>query len=256
MSPTSYGPIAELRHATRSPLGLTVGSLIGGAAPLTNFFTIHFGDLIRTEPVFRMELRSPLWILVAGSFLLSSKSVFRWAHNTFGDWLSAIGIVLMLEGNLILAPHPAMKICALVFLVLINAAHYGSALGLRDQQDKAKEAAEKAELAREAQAKPVQVPAAPVPAAAPVAAAKPVPVSTAPKPLPTPRPAQSELYSRAIEAVGNHSSTSTKALQLALRIRQPLAAELMDQLEKAGVVGEADPADRGRRPVLTRTKSA
>lgn len=254
MPPTSYGPIAELRHATRSPVALAVGAAVGGAAPLTNYFTIHCGHLVRFDGNVHIDLWSPLWVLVAGSFALSSKSVFRWAANTFGDRWSAAGIVAMLEGNLILSPHPAMGICALVFLVLLNAAAYGSALALRDQVDLIREADEERRLSQEERPEPEQAPArAATPAAAPV---RTLPSSTLPMRLPAQRSPEKDLYGRAMEIIRQSSSTSTKSLQLALRIRQPAAAALIAQLEKDGVVGEADPSDRGRRPVLMRTESA
>jgi len=140
MHESSLGPIAELRHATRSPISLTVGATFGGAAPLINYFTVHLGNLVSFDGELHFR-GSLLWLLVAGSFLLSSKSVFCWGRNIFGEIWSAMAMVAMLEGALILAPHWAIGRSALLFLVALNAARYGSALALRDQSDKLMEAA-------------------------------------------------------------------------------------------------------------------
>lgn len=260
MSENAYGPIAEIRHATESPVALTVGGLFGGAAPLINYFTVHLGNLVwfdEVQKAVHVTLKSPLWFLVAGSFALSSKSVFRWARNTFGDIGSALGTVAMLEGALIFAPHPAMGVSALVFLVAINAAAYGSALGLRDQKDKALEAAAFA-LSPEEQPEKHQL----------IAQQQNVPVlslpseTRSPKALPvrksSPKPAYDaeDLYARAVAAVCGFSSVSVEMLRETLGIRQPTAAALMVRLERDGVVGDANPSDYGRRPVLIRAESA
>jgi len=285
MSPSQYGPIAEIRLAARSPVALLVGAIYGGAAPLINYFTIHCGHLVRFDGE-QVHFRwSPLWMLVVGSFLLSSKSVFRWGVNTFGDRWSAAAMVVMLEGTLILAPHPAMGRLALAFLVALNAAAYGSVLSLRDQRDRA---TEKLSPAPGPAAAPAPKAAAAAAAAAPVAAvrlARPLPaVATAsqssssssssssrpealPRALPVPAaepvPAQNcsaggDLYKRAVDVLWDCSWTSTSSLQQAMGVRQPTASKLMSQLEEEGAVGKPDPANRGRRPVLlrTRTKSA
>jgi hypothetical protein len=290
MSESSYGPIADIRHATESPLALTVGSLFGGAAPLVNYFTVHLGNLVWFDEVHKevhVTLQSPLWFLVAGSFALSSKSVFRWARNTFGDVVSATGTVAMLEGALILAPHPAMGVSALVFLVAINAAAYGSALGLRDQKDKAMEKAAKLALSpaeqpeqqqQELVAQPQMVPVESLPpetrALSPeeqpeqqqqevVARPQMVPVESLPpetrarKALPArkskPVSDMDGLYEEAVTAVRACSSVSVETLREALGIRQPTAAELMARLVRNGVVGDSNPSDYGRRPVLIRS---
>lgn len=273
----SYGPIAELRHAAKSPVALGVGMVFGGAAPLTNYFTIHLGDLVAFEAGwFRIRWMSPLWILVAGSFALSSKSVYHWGRNIFGEWVSALAMVAMLEGALVLAPHPAIGIAALCFLVLLNAAHYGAVLALRDQADKALEAVA-AVAAAVAAASSEPDPSSPAPAEAAAAAAasveppasspEPVEAATAaptvalvtstgsrPRALPAPSSSAREdlgdLYQRAVEFAGENVSLSTEALRRALGVRQPTAAALISRLERDGVIGAADPSDRGRRPVL------
>lgn len=246
----SLGPIAEIRHSKESPLALTVGALFGGAAPLVNFSTVHLADLVvydLAQKKLTVNLESPLWFMVAGSFVLSSKSVFRWAYNTFGDWVSALGLVLMLEGCLVFAPHIAMGIIALVFLVALNAAAYGSVLSLRDQKDK--KAVERAaaladsseQLPEEQQLvvdQPQDVPMLSLPAEA--------------RALPRRKNAREDLYARAVKIVCRFSSISVENLREALGVRQPTAAELMVQLERNGAVGQPDLSDYGRRPVLIR----
>lgn len=258
MPERSYGPIAEIRHATESPVALAVGGLFGAGAPLVNYFTVHLGNLVWFDEVQKqvhVTLQSPLWFLVAGSFALSSKSVYRWARNTFGDIVSAIGTVAMLEGTLIFAPHLAMGVSALVALVAINAAAYGSALGLRDQQDKAMDEAGESAVSLEEQGEQQQLQE--------VRGAS-LPGTRSPKALPRPTAARKSsskpttasdpeaLYAQAVKVVRGFSSVSTETLRESLGVRQPTAAALMARLEQDGIVGTPNPSDYSRRPVLIR----
>lgn len=245
MPSSSFGPIAEIRNSFSSPAALAVGSAIGGAAPLVNYSTVHYGRLIWFEQnVLHFAGWSPLWILVAGSFGLSSKSVFLWGRNTFGDAWSAAALVAMLEGTLLLAPLEEMKVSALVFLVLLNAAAYGSTLARRDKEDRARDAAKSAvgqqgveelEGVSLLNAERAQV------GATEPDSAKVVPV---------------DLYNRAIEVARKSPSLSAESLRRSLKVRQPAAAALLAQLANDGVVGDVDPADRMRRPVLLRADNA
>lgn len=250
MAPSSFGPIAELRHAKGSPISLTVGGTFGGAAPLINYFTVHVGNLVSFDGELHFR-GSPLWLLVAGSFLLSSKSVFCWGRNIFGEPWSALAMVAMLEGALILAPHWAIGVSALIFLVGLNAARYGSALALRDQLDQAREAADAAERAG----------SSPAPATTPSVVAL---ANTAEEKKPRALPAltspgcdaERDLYAGALDVAKRCASLSTETLRKELGIRQPTAAALIEQLERNGVIGRVNPSDRGRRPVLTGAESA
>lgn len=248
----SLGPIAEIRHSKESPLALTVGALFGGAAPLVNFSTVHLADLVvfdLAQKKLTVNLESPLWFMVAGSFVLSSKSVFRWAYNTFGDWVSALGLVFMLEGCLVFAPHIAMGVIALVFLVALNAAAYGSVLSLRDQKDK-KAIARAAALEEQPEEQQQQL-----------VAPQDVPVlsltaeTRAPNAVPRRKNSREDLYARAVKALCGFTSISVENLREALGVRQPTAAELMVQLERNGAVGQPDLSDYGRRPVLIRAET-
>lgn len=247
----SLGPIAEIRHSKESPLALTVGALFGGAAPLVNFSTVHLADLVvydLAQKKLTVNLESPLWFMVAGSFVLSSKSVFRWAYNTFGDWVSALGLVLMLEGCLVFAPHIAMGVIALVFLVALNAAAYGSVLSLRDQKDeKAVKRAGALAGSSEQQPEEQQLVVVDQPQDVPVLS---LPAEA--RALPRRKNAREDLYARAVKIVCKCSSISVENLREALGVRQPTAAELMVQLERNGAVGQPDLSDYGRRPVLIR----
>lgn len=235
MTMTSLGPIAELRLAVRSPVALVVGALVGGAAPLLSYRTVHNYLIVDG----RVEWRSVLWPLVAGALALSAKSVYRWGRQTFGDPYSAAALVAMLEGALLLSPDPLVSHTALAFLMGINAAVYGCALALQDQQDKAAAAAA------------VVAPAAPEP--------PPEPVKQLPAPKPesssgsssTPKQLAGDLYARAAELVAQHSVVSTELVRTALKVRQQTATELLRRLEADGVVGRPDPRDHHRRPVLS-----
>jgi len=136
---SQLGPVAQLRLARHSPISLILGALIGGAAPVTNFVTVHCGNLawFDGQAVRFARWDNPLWLMVAGSFLLSSKSVLLWARSTLGDWWCAVGLALMLESALVMAPHPALGWGALIFLIAINALAYGGRNALRDLRDRA-----------------------------------------------------------------------------------------------------------------------
>jgi hypothetical protein len=250
----SLGPIAEIRHSKESPLALTVGALFGGAAPLVNFSTVHLADLVvfdLAQKKLTVNLESPLWFMVAGSFVLSSKSVFRWAYSTFGDWVSALGLVFMLEGCLVFAPHIAMGVIALVFLVALNAAAYGSVLSLRDQKDKKAIARSAALEEQQPEEQQQQL----------VAQLQEVPVlsltaeTRAPNSAPRRKNSKEDLYARAVKALCGFTSISVENLRETLGVRQPTAAELMVQLERNGAVGQPDLSDYGRRPVLIRAET-
>lgn len=231
------GPIAELRTAVRSPVALVVGACVGGAAPLLSYYTVHLGHLI--EPG-RVEWRSPLWALVAGAFALSSKSVYRWGRQTFGDPWSAAALVAMLEGALLLSPHPVIAKAALVFLVAINATVYGCTLALKDLEDKAAAAAVAAAVEIQP-SEPLSEPARPK------LPAKTESGSSGSSTLPA---VAGDLYERAVALVAKHSVVSTELVRTQLKIKQTRATELMRRLEADGVVGRPDPRDHHRRPVL------
>ena len=257
MAEHSYGPIAELRHAIKSPYALVVGALYGGAAPLLNFFTVHCAKLAEFNGETIHARSSPLWLLVAGSFALSSKSVYRSAKNTFEDWVSAVGMVAMLESALILGPHWAIKVSALVLLVILNASAYGSNLALRDQRDTAQDAKRVVALPvpeQAAAAFPASLPIAHSALALPVGIAPALPLSPEPEPaevLPTPSSSAADSnYDRAVELARDYPSITIEELRLALRVRQPTARALMAQLARDGVVPQINPSNRRRRPVL------
>lgn len=242
--PSPLDPITELTIAARSPFSLLVGAAVGGAAPALNYYTVHWGHLIEGG---RVEWRSSLWILVAGAFGLSAKSVYRWGRSTFGDPWSAAALVAMLEGALLLSPHPLIAKIALGYLMAINATVYGCALALQYQTNKATAAAAAAAAAAavvEPAPEPIQPPPPPVLPARTVSGSS---GSSTLKPSPAPR---GDLYGRALEAIKTHRSVSTELVRTTLRIRQPVAAELLTRLEREGVLGRPDPADHGRRPVL------
>lgn len=253
MTDRPLDPITELSTAVRSPFSLLVGATVGGAAPALNYYTVHWGHLIEGD---RVDWRSPLWVLVAGAFALSSKSVYRWGRATFGDPYSAAALVAMLEGALLLSPHPLISKIALGYLVMINATVYGCALALQYQANKAAKAAAAAAAAVVPEAltpveRPLRVLEAPKPVSSNSSSTskQPILASVDPKPKTVAAP-RGDLYERALEAVRSHTSVSAELLRTTLRIRQPTAAELLARLEQEGVLGRPDPADRGRRPVL------
>lgn len=238
-TPRPIGPIAELTIAIRSPCSLLVGAAVGGAAPALNYYTVHWGHLIEDG---RVEWRSPLWLLVGGAFALSSKSVYRWGRQTFGDPWSAAALVAMLEGALLLSPHPLIAQVALAYLTAINATVYGCALALQYQSYQASKAAAAAAAA--------VVEAAPAPAVAPPRAVLPPPKPVSNSSSSAPKPAPGDLRERAIAAIRGQRVISTEALRTTLQVRRGAAAALLAQLEREGVVGRPDPSDHGRRPVL------
>jgi hypothetical protein len=134
-------------------VALMWGAALGGAPPTVNYVTVHWGHLVwfGGENVFFASWRNPLWLLVAGSFALSVKSVYQWGLNAYDeDRLKAGGLVAMLEGALLLSPHPLLGYAALAFLLVINAASSGAALALRDREDRARELTEGARKPPEA----------------------------------------------------------------------------------------------------------
>lgn len=259
MTPDDYtpGPLAQLRDSSQAPLALAIGAAVGGVAPAVNYVTVHWGHLARFDGtrVHFASWDSPLWLLVAGSFALSIKSVYQWGLNAFaGDRWKAAGLVAMLEGALLVSPHPALGYTALAFLTLINAAHSGSSLAQRDRVDRAREsAATTSQPCGETEPAPAQVvePALPPPRTRPKPAPVRVPALAAPRSGDVPP----ELYARAVDVARENDSLSTEALRRALSCRQPTAAALIRELEAAGVLGPADPSNRGRRPVLISARS-
>lgn len=244
MTDRPLDPITELSTAMRSPFSLLVGATVGGAAPALNYYTVHWGHLIDDG---RVDWRSRLWVLVLGAFALSAKSVYRWGRATFGDPYSAAALVAMLEGALLLSPHPLISKIALAYLVMINATVYGCALALQYQANKAAKAAAAAAAAIvETAPEPLSEPLKPdLPVRTPSSSNS----SSTPKPVPAPAP-RGDLYTAALKMLRSHSSVSTEMIRTTLRIRQPTAAELLARLEREGILGSPDPTDRGRRPVL------
>lgn len=260
-------PIAQLRHAARSPVALALGAALGAFVPVATYTVVHSGSLL--DLIDETTLRWLRWAQVLGGLTVSAKTVYQWFLQAFrGDRAKAFGYVLLVEGALMLSPVPELSYAALALLVLVNAFGAGSGLGEAELREAVPATTPKP--AREArQTPPTQLSLVsqrpvppPLPPPLPVKPAghdqvvRASPPQPAPAALPSPKPddVQVDRYTRAIEVVRSESHISTEMLRRALSCRQPEAASIIQQLEADGVVGQPDPSARGRRPVLLRAE--
>jgi hypothetical protein len=248
-----FGPIQELRFALGSKSALAVGAAMGGAAPLVNYFTVHLGELVVFDPEkHTFEAASwdnPLWLMVIGTFALSCKSVYQWGCNAYeNDRLKACGLVAMLEGALLLSPHWAIGVGALVFLVLINMAASGASIARRDLRDKAVVEARRAPSPMVDTSVELDNP--------PSTAFQPETASALPE-LPAPALPVSRVDSPGFERlrglwehefVQGLSAVSAKALRERFGVPHRVAAGLMEALDAEGALGEKN--SLGQRVVL------
>jgi len=275
MQPT-YGPIAQIRHATRNPSALALGGVLGAFMPLASFYAVHDGELIRAAPGGGGLVFAPYtnleWLLVLGGLTFSAKTVTAWTQDAFGDWVKALGFVMMLEGSLLLHPTPWLRQAALAMLCAINAIATGCLLALRDRGDSAQaddRADEDTQPVDTLTVQAIQVTATrhqpevtarqPVPQPAALPAHNPQPEVQPAANLParveqvdasSAQPADEDpVYTAARGLVRSEGKVSLALLRSGLDIGGSRAAKLVEQLQRDGIVSQPD--ERGRRVVLS-----
>jgi len=127
------GVIGQLYTATRSPVALIVGLLLGGFVPCMSYHFVH-NELDHSIP-----LLSQIQLYIAlGGLIFSAKSVFQWARMAFNDTVKASGFVLLAEGVMTTAKVEYISVTALVFLVIINAVATGCVIATDHEKSQSK----------------------------------------------------------------------------------------------------------------------
>jgi uncharacterized membrane protein HdeD (DUF308 family) len=105
---------------------MVVGCLLGGFIPLATYFIAHF------------ELDT-FWsvntVIVLGGLAYSAKTVWQWTYLAFDCRYKATGFVMLTEGVMVFSHTPWLAVCALSYLIGINAVATGCLLALRDRRD-------------------------------------------------------------------------------------------------------------------------
>jgi len=247
------GPIAQIRHAVRSPGAALLGATLGGIIPVAVYDLAHAREVVGWTdlPIFR-SLGTPSMVLVLGGLLFSAKTVYQWATAAFADRAKAAGFVVMLEGTLLFSTNSVLAHVMLGYLVAINAIATACLLARRDQSERIEvvsvQQVESETAVETVPELPATVPSAPV-LAAPEETADPSVVIR----LPTDRQtgdhlADAELYSRALAHLETVDAISISAMRKACNIGYDKAVSLLARLEADGVIGPEGPGKR--RPVL------
>jgi len=249
---TTPGPIAQIRHAVRSPGAALLGATLGGIIPVAVYDLAHAREVVSWTdlPIFR-SLGTPSMVLVLGGLMFSAKTVYQWAAAAFADRAKAAGFVVMLEGTLLFSTNSTLAHVMLGYLVVINAIATACLLARRDQSDRIEVVPADRETGPE-----LAVIAPSLPAAAPSETA--AEQSTVIR-LPTDRRtgdhlADAELYSRALAHLETVNAISISAMRKACNIGYDKAVSLLARLEADGVIGPEGPGKR--RPVLAATATA
>jgi hypothetical protein len=106
-------------------LAAVVGSVLGGAIPISTYVIIHHPLGVATYPM--------LWLLVAGGLLYSAPTVFNWATAAFGSKVKAAGFTLLMEGILTFVHIKELTYLSLGVLVFINVVSAACSLQIRKE---------------------------------------------------------------------------------------------------------------------------
>ncbi len=104
----------KLAFHPKSRLAACIGLLFGGIIPVFSFELVHGRD---SAPDWRTAV---CLALVAGGLVVSAKTVYEWAKLTYSDTGKAAGLVVILEGVMLVSDIPWTQYAALGFLVLVN----------------------------------------------------------------------------------------------------------------------------------------
>jgi len=247
MAAQSPGPIEQLRLATRSPVALTMGALMGAIVPLSTYAFAHHSGLLTAHDghIVYAEWSNPDWLILLGGLGFSARTVYHWAHQSFEEGAKAVGFTLLLEGVLMRAPIPELSYVALAYLVVLNALGTGAVLALRDQRDRARSAdREPTDYPTE-----VQTVAFVAPSEAPA-----LPTETRPTEADGASLVDVDLYGRAIALVRSTGKASMSSLREGLGVGTDRATRLLSRLESDGFVSA--PTANGRRTVLQSVEAA
>lgn len=107
-------------------LAALVGSVLGGAIPVSTYVIIHHPLGVTAYPM--------LWLLVAGGLLYSAPTVFSWATAAFGSKLKAVGFTLLMEGILTFVHIKELTYLSLGVLVFINVVSAACSLQIRKKE--------------------------------------------------------------------------------------------------------------------------
>lgn len=132
-SPTNTTNVmGEMRAAWANKPAFLVGAALGGLVPSAAYSLAHFG-LDSSLPLSSQPITVAM---IGGALVFSAKTVYQWAETAFnGDWLKALGFVVLVEGVMTFAPPQLfwLSCIALAYLVAINAVATGCALARADK---------------------------------------------------------------------------------------------------------------------------
>ncbi len=120
-APRDVDVVSQIRVAFRHPLPLTIGALLGALVPIGTYTVGH------------LELDQAGWVsvpgvIVVGGLSFSAITVYKWGARAFASGGKALGFVLLSEGIMSFSHIPWLSVAVLAVLVAVNAIANGAHL--------------------------------------------------------------------------------------------------------------------------------